>query len=291
VVGLLALAWLVIDLGIAIKTVGAGMIATTQVAMFLPSITASSLAAGAGLGVIAVGRLDPKTRNRRLLHGLAAGAVVGLISAGGMLLAYHHGSSVAAVAITVGVSALIGGAGAAARPIAAVAAGIAGTLAYALVSFVEAYFRNDLLNLFGAGDTVGTYATADHRLSIVVSIVTGVAGGVGAFIYLRRTGLALPWPAYLVAGATTGLVLLLSELTAWAGGAPLMRAVGKLSAFDKLALTTLQPGRINHDLYVFFAGALTAMILVGRTLKRPTASGPAPKGRTTPARGPRPRRR
>ena len=51
VVGLLALAWLVIDLGIAIKTVGAGMIATTQVAMFLPSITASSLAAGAGLGV------------------------------------------------------------------------------------------------------------------------------------------------------------------------------------------------------------------------------------------------
>jgi MFS family permease len=272
VVATFAFVWLVIDLGIAWKTIAGGDAAASQVALFLPSITAAALIAGAGLGLMTVGWLADRfggvERWRpRVLSGLVGGLVIAVVAVGGMLIAYHSGASVAAVMLTVGVSALIGGAVAAVRPTVTVAAGLAGTLAYAVVSFVEAYFRNDLLNLFGAGDTVATYTSADEKLSLVVSLLTGIIAGATAFIYLRRSGLALPWPVYLGAGAVPGLLLLTSELASWLGGAPLLNAVGRYSAFDRLAVAALQPGRVNHELIVLFVGTITAVILVGRTMK------------------------
>jgi hypothetical protein len=275
VVAALALAWLAIDLGIAYKTINEGVLASTQVALFLPSITAAALVGGGAVGVLAVGRLANRFGGvervlPRIASGAAGGAAVAVVAVAGMLAAYHSGASVVAVSVTVAVTAIAGGALAACRPVAAVAAGLAGTLAYAAVSFIEAIFRNQLLNLFGDTNTVGTYITADNRLSLVVSILTGIVGGTAAFLFLRRSGLTLPWPAYLAAGAIPGAALLLAELAAWLGGAPLMRAVGRLSEFDRLALSTLQPGRINHDMIVFFAGTITAVILVGRTMRART---------------------
>jgi hypothetical protein len=148
-----------------------------------------------------------------------------------------------------------------------------------------------LLNLFGAGNTVGTYATAEFWLSTVVSIVAGIVAGLTAYIFIRRSGLALPWPVYLAAGAVPGTLLLLAELASWLGGFSLLRAVGRFSEFDRLAVATLQPGRVNHGMIVFFAGAVTAVILVGRTMRAVTPDDPAPTGRTTRARDPRRRRR
>jgi MFS family permease len=273
-VATLAMVWLAIDLGIAYRTIDRGPLASTQVALFLPSIIVAALVAGAAIGLVTVGWLADRFGGierplRRVAAATVGGLAVGLVAAVGIVAAYHNGASVAAVAITVAVAAIGGGALAAMRPTVVVAAGLTGTLAYAMVSFVEAYFRNDLLNLFGAGDTVGSYATADSRLSLVVSIVTGAVGGAAAFVFLRRSGLTLPWPAYLGAGAVPGLLLLVAELAAWLGGATLMRAVGKVSAFDRLAVATLQPGRVNHEMIVFFVGMVTAVILVGRTM-RPT---------------------
>jgi MFS family permease len=269
----LALVWLVIDLGIAYKTVREGVLADTQVALIIPSITAAALVAGAAIGVLAVGRLAHRfggvERARpRVLSGAIGGTAVAVLAVAGMLIAYHAGAAVAAVAITVAVAAIGGGALAAIRPTATIAAGLAGSLAYTVVSVVEAFFRDSLLRLFGAGaNTVAAYASAENRLSLVVSLVTGIIAGATAFIFLRRSGLALPWPAYLAAGAVPGALLLIADGVAWLGAIQLRRAIGAISEFDRISLAMLQPAKTNSEMIVFFVGTVTAVILVGRTMK------------------------
>jgi hypothetical protein len=275
-VALLAVVWLVIDLGIAYKTVRAGVLADTQVALIISSITAAALVAGAAVGVLAVGRLARRFGGieravARVLAGAAAGTAVAVIAVLGMLIAYHTGSAVPAVAITVAVAAIGGGALAAIRPTATIAAGLAGSLAYTVVSVVEAFFRDSLLRLFGAGtDTVAAYASAEIKLSLVVSLLTGIIAGATAFLFLRRSGLTLPWPAYLVAGAVPGALLLIADGVAWVGAIQLRRAIGAMSEFDRISLSMLQPAKINSEMIVLFVGTVTTMILVGRTLRSST---------------------
>jgi MFS family permease len=271
-VAVLAVAWLLIDLGVAYNSITEGIMATTQVALFLPSLASAALMAGAALGVLFMAGLADRFGGveralPRVLSGAIGGAVIAAITVAGVLAAYHSGSAVAAVAITLAVVSIGGGALAAVRPTAVVSAGLAGMLAYTVVSFVEAYFRDSLLTLFGSGGTVASYTAADARLSLVVSLVTGIVAGVAAFVFLRSTGLALPWPVYLAAGAVSGVILLLSEAANWVGGLPLRSAIGRYSEIDRFALAMLQPGRINHDLIVLFVGTVTAVILVGRTMK------------------------
>ncbi len=267
------MAWLVIDLGIAYKTVREGVLADTQVALIIPSITAAALVAGAAIGVLAVGRLADRFGGveralPRVLSGAIGGAAVAIIAVAGMLTAYHSGAAVAAIAITVAVAAIGGGALAAIRPTATIAAGLAGSLAYTAASVVEAFFRDSLLRLFGAGvNTVAAYTSAESRLSLVVSLLTGIIAGATAFVFLRRTGLTLPWPAYLAAGAVPGALLLLADLVAWIGATSLRSTIAALSEFDRLSLSMLQPAKTNSEMIVFFVGAVTAMILVGRTMR------------------------
>jgi len=274
-VALLAVVWLVIDLGIAYKTVRAGVLADTQVALIISSITAAALVAGAAVGVLAVGRLAGRFGGieravARVLAGAAAGAAVAVIAVLGMLIAYHTGSAVPAVAITVAVAAIGGGALAAIRPTATIAAGLAGSLAYTVVSVIEAFFRDSLLRLFGGTTTVAAYASAENKLSLVVSLLTGVIAGATAFLFLRRSGLILPWPAYLIAGAVPGALLLIADGVAWVGAIQLRQAIGAMSEFDRISLSMLQPAKINSEMIVFFVGTVTAMILVGRTLRSST---------------------
>ena len=272
-VAVLALVWLVIDLGIAYKTVREGVLADTQVALIIPSITAAALVAGAAVGVLAVGRLagrfgDVERAVPRVLSGALGGSVIAVVAVAGMLLAYHAGAAVAAVAITVAVAAIGGGALAAIRPTATIAAGLAGSLAYTVVSVIEAFFRDSLLRLFGAGaNTVAAYAAAENRLSLVVSLLTGIIAGATAFVFLRRSGLTLPWPAYLAAGAVPGALLLIADGVAWLGAIQLRQAIGAFSEFDRISLAMLQPAKTNSEMIVFFAGTVTAVILVGRKMK------------------------
>ena len=272
-VALLAMVWLVIDLGIAYKTVQQGVLADTQVALIIPSIVAAALVAGAALGVLAIGWLADRFGGieravPRVLAGLVGGAVVAVVTVAGMLIAYHVGTSVVSVAITVAVAGLGGGALAAVRPTATIAAGLAGSLAYTVVSVIEAFFRDSLLRLFGAGtNTVAAYAAAENRLSLVVSLLTGIIAGATAFMFLRRSGLTLPWPAYLVAGAVPGALLLVADAVAWIGAIQLRRAIGALSEFDRISLSMLQPAKTNSEMIVFFVGTVTAVILVGRTMR------------------------
>ena len=238
-------------------------------ALVLPAVLTPTLIAGAALGVLAVGRFAADAGVRgRLLQGALGGLPVGLLAMGGMLAAYHKGPSVAYVAVTVAVAGVLGGLVAAARPVSAVAAGAAAGVLASAIGLLVAYFQNDLVDLFGNQETVGSMADASYRLQLTTSIVAGLAAGALAFFYLRRTGLALPWPAYPLAGAVPGLLTLGAALVGWVGGLPLSHAVARESEFDAAIIANRLPEQVNHGLILLFAGAFLAMILVGRTLKR-----------------------
>jgi hypothetical protein len=225
-------------------------------ALVLPGVLTPTMIAGAAAGVLAVGRFagDATIRGRLLPAGLG-GLPIGLLAAGGMLLAYHHGPSVAFVAATVAVAGVLGGLLGAAVPIAAIAAGSAAGVVSSAIGLLVAYFQNDLVDLFGNQETVGSMADASYRLQLTSSVIAGLAGGITAFLYLRRT--ALP-----------GLLTLLAALVGWLGGIPLSKAVAKDSEFDALIIAARLPEQVNHGLILLFAGAFVAMILVGRTMQR-----------------------
>jgi hypothetical protein len=239
-------------------------------ALVLPSVLLATVIAGVAAGVLAVGRLagaDAEVR-RRLLYGGLGGLVIGLPAAGGMIAAYHRGPAVAFVAATVAVTGLLGGLFAAVRPISAAAAGAAAGVVASTIGLLVAYFQNDLVDFFGNRETVGTMADAAYRLQLTTSVVSGVAAGITAFLYLRRTGLALPWPAYPLAGAVPGLLTLGATLLGWIGHLPLTDVVAETSAFDAQIIANRVPEQVNHGLIVLFAGAFVAMIAVGRTMRR-----------------------
>ncbi|MET7417560.1 hypothetical protein [Dactylosporangium sp. NPDC005555] len=238
---------------------------TTLAALVLPSVLLATILAGAAAGVVAVGMLPW----RPLLSGAAAGLAVGLLSMGGMLVAYHHGPAVPYVAAVVAVTGALGGAAAAIRFLEAVIAGIAGGVAATALGLVAAYFQNDLVDLFGNQETVGTMAEAASRLQLTTSVLSGVLAGVVAFLFLRRTGLALPWPVYPAAGAAAGVLTLVATLLGWLGRLPLTAIVEDYSSFDAQIIYSRLPEQVNHGMIVLFAGAFVAMILVGRTMRRP----------------------
>ena len=76
----------------------------------------------------------------------------------------------------------------------------------------------------------------------------------------------LRWPAYLVAGAGPGLLLLTAEVILRVGGRELLDLASALSEADAVAQTALGTSRIDNAIWVLFVGALTAMIVFGRTL-------------------------
>ncbi|WP_433210521.1 hypothetical protein ACQP00_48115 [Dactylosporangium sp. CS-047395] len=238
-------------------------------ALVLPGVLTPTLIAAAALGVLSVGRFAPEAKiQKRLLYAVIGGLPIGLLAMGGMLAAYHSGPSVTYVAVTVAIAGPLGGLVAGARPISTIAAGAAAGVLASAIGLLVAYFQNDLVDLFGNQETVGSMADASYRLQLTSSIVSGIAAGAMAFGYLRRTGLALPWPAYPLAGGIPGLLTLGAALIGWIGGLPLSHAVAKESEFDAAIIANRLPEQVNHGLILLFAGAFVAMILVGRTLKR-----------------------
>lgn len=274
VVAILALAWFVIELGINYRTVDpqTGEVATAQEALTLPTTVAATLIAGAAIGLICVRRLsgrfgDVERWRSRSFAGAVGGLPVGIVAAVGAVSSYHAGSLAVWVAVTLGLVGVIGGALAGIRPTATVTAGLAGTLAYVAIVFVEALFRNNLRSLLGNQSTNGGYADAEARLVLIVAVVSAIVAGVTAFAFLRRTGLALPWPVYLGAGATPGLVLLFAEAATWLGGRAMLNQLGRASEFDKITVSLATSSLVDNGMIVLFGGAITAMILVGRTLR------------------------
>ena len=253
-------------------------VALSTAANALAAVVAASLVAGAAAGLFATSlvarRAAPAAEGspvRRLVVGLASGLVLGAASAGLVFAGLGTTGEVTRVAVTVGIGAVLGSV-TATLPRSVLAAGLAGTFGALVLSVAFGLLQPRLVDLFRASDTAGQ-AGATLTVAYVQALVCGALAGVLAFWSLRGHG-SRAWPWYLLAGLTPGLALLVTEVLTRVGGAPLLDLVRSLSDADAAAIDVINFGRLRSGLLILFAGALTAMIAVGRTLR--AAARPAP---------------
>lgn len=277
----LSLAWLAAMLWSgqrAVSLAGATTMAITSTALALPVVISASLVSGAATG-LAVANVF----TRRGLVGATArfgGAVVaalltGVLAAVAVALGYGDGPTVMVLAGTVAAAVTLGGAAGGLRATAVVGAVVSAGLAVFAVSLVLSLFQDQIMSLYGYGETQESQVSALDWFSRTVSLAGGLAAGAVAFGYLtvvaRRaasssTALRPRWPGYLIAGAGPGLLLLAAEVLTRTAGSQVLTLAGALSEADRAAQALLGSSRIDHGLVVLFVGALTALILHGRTL-------------------------
>jgi hypothetical protein len=289
-IAVLALAWLLAMLSSSRQAIGgkptANPLTVTRAALELPQVISASLIAGIAVGLVTgnlLARFAPaafaggSSRLRRLAAwprlsaGAAAGVFTGLVVATPILLGYDGLPSILVLSGAVATAAALGGLLAGVRHQTVVAAGACGALGVFVVGLVERAFEGNLRHLFGAGDSAESVVVATGWAVLTASLAAGLVAGVLGYLYLRRSGPAnLRWPAYLVAGAMPGLLVLLAELVTRLGGARLFQLVSAASADDEAVLSYFNAARFNRALIVVFVGALIAIFLLGRTL-RPAA--------------------
>ncbi|MEU4479356.1 hypothetical protein AB0F68_15005 [Micromonospora sp. NPDC023966] len=258
----------------AITSAAAGVTAISLSAYALPGVITAALAAGAAVALAATNRLGRATL--RFLAAVGAGLLVGLAAAVAVNLTYADNATTNTIAGTTAAAAIIGGAMAGARNARAVGALAAATLAAQIFVVLFSRARDPLSDLFGAGETQQSMLDAAKWVSRTESLLAGLIAGLVAYLYLawarrrdeRRDGVAaeVRWPAYLVAGAGAGLLLLLTEVIIRVGGRGLLDLAAALSEADQVAQTALGTSRVDNAIWVLFVGALTALILFGRTL-------------------------
>ncbi len=254
--------------------------ALIQMAGALPVVVAASMLAGAAAGLAALGWLAPRGWPRWVV-GPLAGALVGAVGGGLILVGYGTRSSIVVLAVSVLIAGALGGALALVPPTELVAAGVCATLAAFVVAFVLRIFESQLVHLFGAGSSPASQLAAASRLALTTSLLGGGAAGLVAFGYLRRSGGRRPFPVYLAAGAFPGVLLLLAEAVTLVGGHQVFRAVGRLSAADQAVRDYVGNSRLNHALILLFVGGLVALLCLGRTLR---PAEPADRARTRRAK-------
>ncbi|MFF0367302.1 hypothetical protein [Micromonospora sp. NPDC005087] len=282
VLALLALGWLAAMLWStreAIASSAAGVTAISLSAFALPGVISAALVAGAAVA-LAFGNLLSRRYGDgvtlRFVGAIGAGMVVGLAAALAINLTYFDTSTTNVIAGTTAAAAIIGGAVAGARTAPAVGAATAAALGTLVFVVVFSRARDPLFDLFGAGDSQESLVNAAKWVSRTESLAAGLLAGLLAFGYLRwarRQAVrrdpgtpALRWPAYLLAGAGPGLLLLLAEVIIRIGGRSLLDLAGALSEADAVAQTSLGTSRVDNGIWVLFVGALTALIAFGRTL-------------------------
>ncbi|GIJ26989.1 hypothetical protein Vqi01_21510 [Micromonospora qiuiae] len=276
---LLAVGWLAAMLWStreAINSATAGVTAVSLSAFALPGVISAALVAGAAVGLTA-GELMARRRDGvtlRFVAAVAAGLLVGLAAALAIDLGYADNTTTRTIAGTTAAAAIIGGALAGARNGAVVGAVAGSTLGTLLFVVAFSVARDPLFNLFGAGDSQQSLVTAATWVSRTESLLAGLVAGTLAFGYLswarrravRDGGSGARWPAYLIAGAGPGLLLLLAEVIIRVGGRSLIDLAAALSEADAVAQTSLGTSRVDNGIWVLFVGALTALITFGRTL-------------------------
>ncbi|MFY1668485.1 hypothetical protein ACN27G_00770 [Plantactinospora sp. WMMB334] len=301
VLAVLALGWLSAMLWSAkaeIASSGIVSMAITSAAYALPGVISASLVSGAAVSLVLgnlMTRLGIRRTTPRFLVSLVAGLATGFLAALVVTLSYGEGSAIMVLAGTTAAAATVGGIAGGLRNTLVVAAVVAAGLAVFAVGFALSYFQDPVLDLYGSGDTQASQLTAFRWFSRTASVASGLAAGLVAFGYLRIAGrravgraagtVSPPrWPAYLVAGAGPGLLLLAAEVLTRTAGAEVLRLAGALSEADRAAQSLLGGSRINHALLVLFLGSLTATIAFGRTLRPAEESTGTPPGLRRPDR-------
>lgn len=292
VLALLALGWLTAMLWStreAINSAAAGVTAISLSAFALPGVISAALVCGAAVA-LAGGNLLARRygdwATLRFAGAIGGGMLVGLAAALAINLTYFDTSTTNVIAGTTAAAAIIGGAVAGARTAPAVGAVVTAALGTLLFVVAFSRARDPLFNLFGAGDSQESVINAAKWVSRTESLVAGLLAGLLAFGYLtwaRRRAVrrdpetpALRWPAYLLAGAGPGLLLLLTEVIIRIGGRSLLDLASALSEADAVAQTSLGSSRVDNGIWVLFVGALTALIAFGRTLGPATHTNDEP---------------
>ncbi|GIG57207.1 hypothetical protein Lfu02_15790 [Longispora fulva] len=253
-----------------------GLISAAQ--NLFPLVTAI-LAAGASAGMLAVATLRfASTGLRRLAAGAGAGLLFGVLAGGLALAMIRDTRSSAVIAVCSAAAALVGGLFAAINPIRVVAAGVAGTYAAFLTKVILSIFLQKFTQEAGPEKSFFT----SHWMLLIFGVVSGIVAGVVSFRYLRR-GPAQHWAGYLPAGAVAGALAILSEGFAWLTVPRLVAPVTDATFTEALLATDIGP-RVNSGIALLFAGAVTATILVGRTMRPATEeSAEAPARAVFPA--------
>jgi hypothetical protein len=245
----------------------------TATAYALPGALSASLVAGAAVALAvlaAVGR-GGRTLGATLRFAVTTGAglVLGLLGAAAIITINTDGWVYAVVAGAIAAAATIGGALGGFRVPRVVAAACWAAIAVFGVGFVLNLVQGPVLGLFGSGTGPASQTAAASWFALTQAVVSGVAAGVVAFLVLRRgrgDGTDVRWPLYALAGAGPGLLLLLAEALTRTAGARVVALAGRVSELELTVQRVLSGSRLNSALIVLFAGAITAILALGRTL-------------------------
>lgn len=275
----LSLSWLGVTLSVSHASVAGNTadpaVSVTAAAFALPNMVAAALLAGAAVGLgltttpLGGGGTDGPRTPRRLVLGLGSGLLLGAICGGLVAAGYGTNAEVVMLAATVGGSALLGGA-ATALPRPVLAAGLLGTLGVFVFGLVGWLLQPRLVWIFGGRSAIGSQVDANALYSYATGITAGIVAGLVGFWFLRRHS-DRAWPWYLLAGVLPGLLLLVTEALTRSGGAALLDLVRSLSEFDSYSVDYTNYARLRNGMFVAFAGGVTAIVAVGRTLRSTSA--------------------
>jgi len=256
----------------------------TSTAYALPGAVSASLVAGivTGLAVLAViTRRRALGSTARFAVATGTGLVLGLAGALSIITINTEGWIYAVVGGTIAAAATIGGALAGFRQPRVLGAVGWAALGVFLVGFVLNLFQDEVMKLFGSGDTESSQAGAAQWFSFLQSFLSGLAAGLIAYRVLRRarrraSGVDVAWPFYALAGAGPGLLLVIGEGLTRTAGSRVLDLAGKVSELEQAVQKLLSGARFNSALIVLFVGAISATIAVGRTI-RPADSSAEPE--------------
>jgi len=246
-------------------SIDTGDVALSIASGSLPMLTLSGISAGAAMGLWAVHFIR---RVPRFAASVLAGSATGVLASASVLMVRGIPSSaVLVLALALALSGALGGAIAAIRPTEIPRAGVPATLVALVMFFVVAFNSSWLLPIFGADGTAAGIHSANGLLAGAQALLVGLVSGIVAYFSIRRSGAAVRWPIYLLAGGLPGLLWIVADLFTRVGTTRLLALASADPTGDRLFSSGLGAGRINTGLLLFFVGGLTAMIAFGRTLK------------------------
>ncbi len=245
----------------------------------LATIVPAAITVGAALGLV-VQQIGQGRRGRaarwwlRLLGGLGVGLVTGA-ALGGLTYAAEHSMSEAArvAAFSVALAGLVGGLISAIRPAQILTGALAGALGVAVTQVILAFFTTPLRRAFDGGGSASEVIEAQQRISLIGGLLAGLVAGVLAHLLLRGSRVGLP--GRILTGGGAGAFLLIGEVITQNTQDRLVSAGLGIDIGNFLILELLNDARFNGALIIFFAGAVTAVLALGR--ERPSAKRLAAK--------------
>lgn len=249
----------------------------TSTAYALPGAISASIVAGSTVALAVLALLSRRRElgaSARFAIATGSGLAIGVLGALTIVTINTEGWLYAVVGGTVAAASTIGGALAGFRiPRVVNAAGWA-SVAVFVVGFLLNAFQGPLLDALSSGEAQ-SQANATQWFTYGQGLLSGLAAGLVSYLVLRharrRSGQQdVPWPLYGLAGAGSGLLLVIAEILTRTAGHRVLDLAGKVSELELVVQQTLSGARLNSALIVLFVGAISATIAVGRTISPAT---------------------